>query len=377
MRNPKYIAAAFLIFVACLWFGFSIASHRILWNDERWTLTNSVLNISYTDIFAGHIQEGSNSPLFYALQKLQCSIFGYQPPADWPWEGKHLYSQIFLRAQSVAAIALAIALLFYYFARHYSWVTGIYAAIVALSSFMIWDHWAEARPYALWFLLTITQMLLLTSILKVKEKAQALWMQLSIVHVLLALTSSISMVQIIASSAVLWLFSTRQWRLYLGMALIPLSICLFYYTNAPRYDFIFTDGPLVLFNANIPRDRFLILLFFALVYVWDHFKKKEALSTEGKFFTFVGLTIVLFALVMIKLKATAATSGFQVSNRYFMPLTSVGIVGTILASIWLVRRPSLRFIQIAIIGILAAFLVFRVYRVIPFIKSSFYINGIL
>jgi len=372
MKNPKPIAAAVLVFAGCLFVGFWIAGHRILWNDERWTLTNSVLGLSYLDILRGRIGEGNNSPLFYILQKLQCAVFAYQPPMDWPWEGKHLFSQVFLRVQPVVSMSLAVSVLFYYFAVNSSLLAGLYSVAVALSSFMLWDHWAEARPYALWFLLTTLQMLLLTDLLRSRNKN---WGGLALVHGLLALTTSIGMVQIAAASLALWLFSERKWRSYITMAAVPLAIGLFYYFSAPKYNFCFVDGPVALINANIPKDRMAIAVIFALALAFGR-KKDQPLPPEGRYLVFMAVMLACFALVLLRLKMTASSSGFQVSNRYFMPLTSVGIMGTTLFSIWLVQQPKSKLFKMTVIGMLAAFLIFRIYRVLPFIHSSLYVNGI-
>ena len=62
--------------------------------------------------------------------------------------------QIILRINANLLMSLSIVLIFYFFVRYYSWGAGIYSLLLSLSSFMVWAHWVEARPYVLWFFLT-------------------------------------------------------------------------------------------------------------------------------------------------------------------------------------------------------------------------------
>ena len=140
--------------------GLRLAEHKPLWNDELYSLLSSVRNLSYGDIITAKITEGNNTPLFYLSQKAFIDLTGYQPPQEWvagQWGHNHPYSNLRIRILPVACMSVAIAVIFYFFSYFYSIWTGLYALAVAFSSFMVWAYGFEARPYALWFLLTTLQ----------------------------------------------------------------------------------------------------------------------------------------------------------------------------------------------------------------------------
>ena len=368
----RMIILILIMFSLFLGLGMWRASGKPLWNDEYFTLLSSTLGTSYEKMLSGHIGEGNNSPLFYFLQKLQCDLFAFHPRENWAqgkWEGEDIFAQIFLRIQPVIAIAIALCALFYYFGSRYSLLVGLYSLAVALSSFMLWQHWTEARPYALWLSLSTIQMLLLLEILKKGFEDKRSWRFLCGIHCLLALTASISMIQIVASSFVLWVFVYRRCLAHVFMAVIPLMICLFYYFMAPHYDFSFVEGPLALVNANIPKDRFFIFFMFIVVFAIQGFKKREWIQrVELKFFLFTSLMLFFFSALLIKLKlqAVAVGQGFEVSNRYFMPLTAVGIIAAVLFSVYLVQTFQSRLVRFIIFGVLVGLLAFRMHKIIEF-----------
>lgn len=372
MRMKQFLAA--ILFVLLLAFGLWQASRAPLWNDEFYSLVSSILGKSYGQIVNGGMGqvEGNNSPLFYLSQKLQCDVFAYHAPDVWlqgHWNVTDRFSQVFLRIQPVLYVALAITALFYYFAVHEGLLAGFYALAVGMSSFMLWHYWFQARPYALWFSLTMAQVLLLIDIFK-NSNYSGQWRKLAVVHWLLAFTAAISMVQITAAACVLWLFERRKKYTYIWMALLPLAVCLYYYAISPKFAFFFADGPMALVNANIPKDRLLIVLIFALVFVCKGWKQKDWTSRpEGRYLLFLAFMISCFILVLLRLKSTACLpgQGFQISNRYFIALTPVGIIGTVLFSMYLVRTCRSRPIQVLVMGALAALLIFRIQKTIQFL----------
>lgn len=362
MSLPKILTAIFLVIF--LVFGIWVASRKALWNDEYYSLVSSTLGRSYGDIVTGKVSEGNNSPLFYLLQKIQCDMFRYRPPQAWiegHWGGVHRYDQVFLRLQPVACTAAGLALLFLFFYTRYSLLAGIYALGVGLSSYMVWVHWAEARPYSLWWCLSLVQALLLLKYWENlgRDKGRYLSM-LAGTHVLLSLTTTISILQLLTASLLLWCLGMREVRRYVWLIVIPAVICVFYYAQAPKYDFYFVNGPMSLINANIPKDRLLVIAgFLAFCFFKWRGKKMADIAGVWPYGLFTLGLLCLNGILLVKLKLSQHEPGFQVSNRYFMVLTAVGTVATALFSIHLyraVKRPVVK----AMLGmVFMALLLFR------------------
>ena len=124
-------------------------------------------------------------------------------------------------------------------------------------------------------------------------------------------------------------------------------------------------------SANIPKDRLFLFLIFALVFAWQYWvKKDQAMVLEGKYLLFAGLMLAGFMAVLLKFKlgpiGNDSNGAFQVSNRYFMPLTALGIIGTTLFSIRLFRLPKSKWVRAGIFIGLAALLVFRIHKTAEF-----------
>jgi len=366
MPKIKFVSGG--IFILLVMGGLWIASQRPLWNDEYYSLISSVINISYSHILGGGVNEGNNSPLFYTLQKFQCDLFSYHPPQEWMrghWTGNYPYDWAFLRIQAVVFMAMAVSSLFYYFARRNSWGMGIYAIAVTLTSSLFWFHWTEARPYALWFSLGLFQILILLKILENPEDLnEKNLIYLFFLHCFLALVSVVSIVQIISAGIVLWMFHRPRLFWYGFLILIPLGICIFYYMHAPHYDFFFVDGPIALINANIPKDRLLIIFMTAGILIFQCRGKNLRSYLEIKYLVFFVLMLGAFGVILLKMKCsqTEAPRGFQISSRYFLSLLPAGIVGTVLFSEYFFRAFLSRTWKVLAILILAVFLAFRFYK---------------
>src|SRR3989338_4552810 len=161
-KLPLKILTGFL-FLILLAIGFVLAVRKPLWNDEIFTQTRNIDQASYAAILTGKIVEGNNCPIFYLIQKGVCDLVQYRFPKVWDsreWEFSDLRSQLILRIMPNIFTAGTLAIIFYFFARYYSFGAGVYGLLVALSSLMVWGYWVEARPYPLWFFLTIVQSML-------------------------------------------------------------------------------------------------------------------------------------------------------------------------------------------------------------------------
>ena len=341
MRLVRILLTVF-VFLYLMVSGLLLACNHHLWNDEYFSMIYSITGISYGKILSGGITEGNNSPLFYILQKIQCDLFSYQPPA---WVGgdvggAHLFDQLFLRVQPVMAGALSLSVLFYYFCRRNSWGIGFYAVLLAMTSSMFCNHWAEARPYALWFALGLFQMLFLMNILEdSNNQNKKNWICLILVHWLLALTIMVSAVQIVAAGVILWIYNRRKLSLYVPLVLVPLVICGYYHAYAPHFHVVFTESPIVLISANFPVYRMFIIFVSAVFLIFRYRSENWAAKPEIKYLAFLSLMLAAFGLIFLKLYLgqLQGQHGVQISNRYFMSLVPVDIVGTVLYSEFLMR----------------------------------------
>lgn len=379
-RKAAIIFSCFL-FVLLLALGFWQAFHKPLWIDEHFGLISSVERLSYGDILLGRMREGNNSPLFFLIQKGICDVAGYEPPAPWlngDWDYQDVGSQILTRVNPVFFMSLSVALIFYYFSRTFGLWPGVYSLAVSLSSFMVWTHWAEARPYALWVFLTTVQSLIFLRIVGQSENARKAWLGLALVHFLLSLTIFISIVQIVVVSSLVWFLSERDWRKYVLILVVPMGVAVTYHLSALKLAFWFAEGPWALIGASIPLDRLLIVVMFGVYFALAYFCPKSALFTKlsirsmgpqekrtaGGYLGFVLLMLLGFLAVLMKLKMGESPNhqGFQISNRYFIPMTPIGIFATTLFSIYLVKASSKRTLRGAIFLSLAGLLVFRMIR---------------
>lgn len=385
-RHALILGCAFLIFVACLGMGFSIAQQKPLWNDEIFSQISSVNNRSYFDIFISrNTAEGTATPLFYFTQKMICNIFNFTILPSWKegiWDSD-FKSRMILRIHPVFFMSLSIALIFYFFVRYYSWPTGLYALCTTLSSFMVWSYWAEARSYALWFFLTTAQSLLFIFMASRGKIEKTPWRLMVAVNFLLAFTTIFGIFQITLASALLWFFTEKNWKRYLVPTLTPVAICLFYYALSPKYGFQFVDSPMQLVNASIPKDRFLIIALFAFALLLYYFREKfrfrkvfnGSLLLKGMpYFVFLAgmLGVTAGILFLFKMNAMHYERGFRISNRYFIFLASMGIIAATLFSDSLVRSlKDKKLLQVAVMIILGILLLVRFRRIYGFIFGYF------
>ncbi len=381
MRNPKSTILVILIFIGCLWTGFWIARHKPLWNDEFYSQVASIHNTSYSDQFLGHIPEGANAPLFYALQKLFLQLIRYQAPSGWPqghWTNDGA-SQILLRINPVVFMSLSMAMVFYYFAGEYSLTAGFCSLFFYLSSYTLWVYWAEARPYALLVFLTTLQSVVFLKLMGQKEpaKTRGLWLALAGTNILLSLAFILSLGQILAVSLLGWMFKERDWKKYIGVTLLPAVIILFYYMQAPKYHFFFGLSPDQLIRDNIPRERFQILFIF-LIFLSAYFlgQKNPAFKyTPGKeilkpvlYVSFMMLALAATGAVLMcfALHAVSPGQGFLITSRYFIYLTPIGVIATTMLLVSIIKALSPhRLLQWATIGLIGLMIAPRFLKVVP------------
>ncbi len=362
----KILSVAVLLL--CMAIGLWIAQRQPLWNDEFFSLVSSVHNPSYQDMFSGRIAEGNNTPLFYVVQKLFLGITAYKYPEPWlqgNWSYVDTYSQTFLRLGPVLFVALSLALVFYFFAQKYSPWTGLLAVVVYFSSYMVWVHWAEFRPYGLVMFLSTVQFMCLDLVLKAKSNADSALWWLVVVHILLSLTSILTLGQILAASMVVWFWKHRDFKKYIFLTFLPLAIGLFYYSQAPKFQFYYDLSPEQLLRDNVSRQRFYVLMIFGVCALMGLFKDRLAalrrvhwqeLAKPLPYFIFLVLTLIFTAVVMFVfgLKQTGH-QGFPITSRYFIYLTPLGVFVAVWAAMALWRSFAVYPIVRLVLGLVMVF----------------------
>jgi hypothetical protein len=333
-------SVAFFLFIIFLSVGCWLALQKSLWNDEIYTQIQLRGDSVYSTAIQGKIGEGSNAPLFYVIQKFICDVTRYSfPIADTSlWYVAEPKSQIILRLQPILFMSLLLALLYYHFSVNYSVLAGVYSLGIALSSSMVWAYWAEGRPYTLWMFLSTCQILLFLSLLN-NAACRRVWIMWAAVNWLLALTVIVSLPQIVICSALIWFFvdQKKNWTRYIAAAFIPAMICLYYYFNAPIYWYKLID-PMKLFLENIAVERFFFIFLWAVLFIAVGNNKEKKFFLAGRAFIIFLLLILLSSAVMLAVIAVKSRpDAGETSSRMLIHLTPLGIVGTVLASIYFWR----------------------------------------
>ncbi len=326
--------AAVVLFVLLFVFGLRLAALKPLWNDELYSQIYSVEKLSYSQILLGHVPEGNNSPLFYILQKGVCDMTHFQLPFVWKgqWSIAQPQAQLTLRLMPNFFMSLALAIIFYMFAKQYSSMAGVYAFLTALSSSAVWVYWVEARPYALWFTLSLFQLLYFLQFICQKDKRLQAWQKLTVVHIFLSLTAVFGAVQVFIVSLLLFGFYEKKLTRYLLILFLPLAFGFYYFLNAPHYVFCLPPDPGVLIWENFSVERLLLVLLcgiFALSAGSQN--KKQSLDVLLPYGILVALFFgaVLGIMVCFAMTTQPNWKGFMISSRYFIFLAPLGIVSTV------------------------------------------------
>ncbi len=327
------------LWVGCFTAGLELSHRRPLWNDELYTHVNVIAKASYSEILAGRIFEGNNSPLFYLTQKAVCDILGYK--LNRTWDGKWLmyddYAQVILRLAPNVFMSTAITLLFFLIAYSYSLALGIFALAVMLALPATWFYWAEGRPYELWLLLTVIQVIFFLKTIDGYDRKSWAWIGLTVTHILLSFTLVLGAVQAVQASLTLWLFHKRRLPRYFGLAVVPVAIAFFYYERSPKFKFWFDEGPVQLILHNVPLEYWILLVIFAALLLFFKISPKMKNISKDRdacYFIFaIAMSMVAAALLMhLKWKAIPqGEGGFAVSYRYFLFLVPLSAIAVTLA----------------------------------------------
>lgn len=352
----------------CFAGGLLLSTRKPLWNDESFSQSQNIEKVSYLQFLLGQARnEGNKCPLFYMTQKAVTQIAGYEFPYEWKrqWLIEDMRSQILLRLNPNFFMALALAALFYYFARMYSLGTGLYALAVALSFFMVWFYWVDARPYAMWFCLSTFQALLFLTLIKTRDPdiSRRAYLGLGVTHWLMAFTITIAVLQIAVIAFFLWFFKERALKKHLLVTVAPVGIGLFYYLFTPseltRYFPLHNPEALLFTNVNAPWLVFMALYgTIAGCYAWAVKKKRfsalaktDALGMKdinegGTLLAVMGgmyaAAFVLLSQLMARIVPPDEAAHY-IHERYFFFLVPVAVIVIVVGSrhVFLLFRKNL------------------------------------
>jgi hypothetical protein len=327
-RRIQYWWLAVILLITLLWGGFLLSQRKVLWTDEIYTQKKTIDAHSYSDILTLNILEGNKSPLFYIIQKATCAIGafklpGYTPAISMIHDDR---SQIIMRIPSNIYMSLGLTIIFYFFACRFSLWTGLYALGLGLAAPMVWLYWVEARPYSLWFLLTTIQLCLVQLAITSDEKSQKrIYNWLLLVHMLMALTTIGTIVQIGIVSLMLWCQGAyrKKWTW-----LIPIAIILFYFRVAPGFSTkAYFFWPHIL--ESVMPEHLAVYAFYGLMLGYFFFKKKHI---GNAFFFMIFLLFLASACGMLYVLSLKKTSQFGFFTRYFIYMVSADIIMMTLVS---------------------------------------------
>ncbi len=322
-------SALIVLFFSLFIFGQQLSLHKALWNDELYTQDKTIRQASYLQIASGFIEEGGNAPLFYLLQKLILGVFNYQMPAQWEGttSGRYLddRSQIFIRILPNLCISASLVLIFYFFFTRFSLMAALLSMVIALSNYMLLTHWVEARPYAMYFLWGVLQIIFLFKWQEARENKGRLIYCLAFVHALIALTLSTATGLILIVGIVLYWQGVRSFKQQFFITILPLMAAVYYagVTACMQYSF-----PYKVFNmANLWDEVFgldwlLFLVISVIIFVVFKFKDFKAYFLNNiVLWVMLGVSFyAAFVLCLLKARElfVPSTGLIELNGRFFI-----------------------------------------------------------
>lgn len=252
------------------------------------------------------------------------NISGYRFTQD--WQGEHFVfdqkGQIFLRLPSNICVAFTLSFMLFFFLRRKDLFSSIVSLLLTLSAYMTWAYWPEARPYALWYSLSIIHGLLILNAFEKKDSDNIT--PLLLTHWLLALTSVISAAQILLAG-ILLLFKDRNFKKTF-LLITPIPVVLFYTSMgmsiAPRLDI----SPITLMSAAAPPE-WLAAISIGIIFFLFH---KKILTESTVLFTalFLGMFAGASSILLLALFRQAPPSAPVLYYRHFIFLTPYAMLLT-------------------------------------------------
>ena len=372
-----------LFFILLLLTGFSLAVQKPLWGDEIFTQVD-IIHQSYSNLLLVNYPESgnSNAPLFYILQKAFCDLFHFDIPQEWLSKTPLLSetsANIFLRILPVIWMSLAFLVILIYFSYRFNLLFGMLGLFLALSSPILWTHWAEARPYGLWVLLTCLQMTIFIQLLEEKTLSFKKIIGLGAVHLALSLTCTLSIIQIVTVSLLL-LFKKYRWYQYLFLLGLPSGIVYFYRPHLPFNDLLFIPSVGQIFNSALSGELITILFFYPLMLVLYYLQNKKAapqifvddsILKSSPFFLAIFILILEACSFLSYLRWHAAGINQIMMPRHVIFLAPVGVIAVtyLLGCLWQSLSKCL-WLKIPVFAVIAVLLLcqmlqFPWYKILP------------
>jgi hypothetical protein len=327
----KFIAGT-LVFCFLFSIGILLARHKPLWTDELFGQQATVQRTSWPDIILGQTPEINKFPLFFMLQKGFLQLFHFQ--LGFVWDGSSLVvdpqAQVVLRVLPDILMSLAMTAIVLFFGFRSGYVGAIVAALICWSMPMVWLYWVEARPYALWFMLTVIQALLFISTASQKE-INAPKVPFLLVNLGLCLTAPLGVIQTIVGQGLLWWAGARRGKFHIISGLGPLFLGAYYMMAQEKIGmYLFVPWQQIfLRNFSFEEMVFLGMFIILLLLSW----RVEALH---KYFLF-GRIFLPFCLAFIAIAVAGLfyvvwksnPQSPPVAERHFIFLTPIGIIMTV------------------------------------------------
>lgn len=388
MKKPLPIfGLCIILFFIIFDLGLFIAQHKPLWWDEEYSLI-TIQKHSYKDILLGHLpEEADNSPLFYVNEKLMYDLISYNPdslrkipgrPAQWPFSFyrenfEDPFSDLYFRIIPLIFASLSVVILFYYFTSRYSFIWGIFASLLCLTNFEIWEYGLQARPYIYFFTLTIIQVLLFIELITDQKKDPKIWNSMAIINLLLVLIIKTSAFQIFCIAIIIGYSRIHvRWKDAVMAFICPLAISFYYYEAGIKETYSFNQSIHSLLFQSVPLETWLIWGAFLVFAIYEIIPK----SSISLFYLIVSMYFIYSGIMFYFLSHLSPLAvppkHFQI--RYLTPFCALGLVSAVVFSHQIVTsRVTQIWIKFSFIIFLALTLIVRstysFYKFFPWLRG--------
>ncbi|MBF0571784.1 MAG: hypothetical protein HQL12_07900 [Candidatus Omnitrophica bacterium] len=336
----KTLIVGMLVFSFFFSIGILLARHKPLWTDELHGQQVDIQRTSWPDIISGHTQDANKFPLHIMLQKAFLRLFNYKLAFVWDGSGLVVNSQAQLVLRILPDILMSVALtaIVLFFGYRSGFAGGAVAVLISLSMPMVWLFWAEARPYSLWFMLTVFQSLLFLDTVS-KREINMPALPFAVVHWGLCLTAPLGLIQTIVCQGLLWCAQNKRIKFHLITGLVPLFLGTYYMIAQEKMSMCLFVSWQGIFLRNYPFEGLVFLgMYIILLFLSLHEKECRKYFLFGRIF--LPFCLVFIAIALAGLFYTfwkAVPQSTPVAERHFIFLTPIAIIMTaaVFSDLWL------------------------------------------
>ncbi|MBF0571608.1 MAG: hypothetical protein HQL12_07010 [Candidatus Omnitrophica bacterium] len=341
--NRACIILGVVLFAVGIW----LSMRKPLWCDELYGQKITIEGSSWGKVLTGRINdEGNNFPLYYVLQKAMMSVIRLPLPDDLGKDFQlpvihrkynHLIyprGQILLRLLPDILMTSAIVLLVRFWWVRQGVVVGLIALLSALSSGMVWWYWVEARPYPLWFLLTLLQALFLIEILSEPGTSYRSKVYLMAVNCCLAITATLGFIQVIIVQTILFVFGQRRLGYHVCAGMLPVGGALFLLSGRSANPLYIAMDPMHIVRLNFSYQQLALLFFYLTAFFCRRAWGRRDNGSEKRLWKglahllnlLVGFFLLIAVLVYVSWHWPGRHGGFPVLGRHFLYLSALSVV---------------------------------------------------